>query len=447
MIRARLLAAGPLRLAIFGVAFVALVTAGALLAVQARIEALIRAEQAQAARLELRLFAEVDRQEGRDGLVRAILRRLEAEPDLPLLYVLADQEGRRLTGSIDWPLDFPTDQSWRDVRLNGKVIGAAAATILPDGARLLVGDDLSDRDRLRGALIGAFVGAMLVVAFFATATGVILNRVLLGRIGGFVGAAHRIMAGDLGERMAQSGVGGPFDDLARALNAMLDRNAALIGQMRAVTDAIAHDLRMPLQRIHAALERALGADSETARIAAITRAQSEGASALSTFDTLLEVARAEAGVGRDTFADVDLGKLVEDVAELFGPVAEDKNQTLIASASPVTVKGQGVLLRQALANLVQNAIKYTPSGGSIAVICASAASGAELIVRDNGPGIPEAARARVVQPFGRLARDQDNDGVGLGLAFVSAVAKLHFGALHLEDAKPGLLARLTLPKP
>jgi signal transduction histidine kinase len=445
VIRERLLAAGPLRLALLGVAFVTLVTAGAFWAVQAHIEALIGAEQAQAARLELRLFAEVDRQEGRDGLVRAILRRLEAEPDLAPLYVLADPDGRRITGSIDWPAAFPTDQTWREVRVGGRLIGAAAAIILPDGARLLVGDDLSEQSGLRRSTLTAFAIAMGLVAAFATATGVLLNRVLLGRIGDFVGAADRIFAGDLDERMPRTGEIGPFDDLARALNAMLDRNAALIVKLRAVTDAIAHDLRMPLQRIHNQLERALGAPDEAARIEAIGSAQAEGASALSTFNTLLEVARAEAGVGRDAFAAVDLAALVEDVTELFGPVAEDNHQTLHATVAPLTAFGQSALLRQALANLVQNAIKYTPQGGAIHVACTDTPAGVVLSVRDNGPGIPETERGRAVQPFGRLSRDHEVDGAGLGLALVAAVAKLHHGALRLSDAKPGLLAELSLP--
>jgi signal transduction histidine kinase len=442
----RLLSLGPLRLALLGVVFVALVTAAAFWLVQAQIEALLRADQAQAAKLELRLFAEVDRQEGRDGLVRAMLRRLEAEPDLAPLYVLADQDGRRITGTIEWPKDFPTDQTWRDVRENGQIIGAAAAMVLPDGARLLVGDDLSDIANLRRALVAAFALAMGIVAATAIAMGVVLNRLLLQRIGVFVATSQRIMAGDLNERTPVAGNGGPFDELAQALNAMLDRNAALIGQLRAVTDAIAHDLRMPLQHIRANLERALAAPGERERLDAISRAMTEGDTALSTFNTLLEMARAEAGVGRDAFAAVDLADVCEDIVEMFGPIAEDKRQTLQLDAASVVVMGQAAFLRQALANLVQNAIKYTPEDGVIRVTCSTDDGAANLSVVDNGPGIPEAERNQAVQPFGRLGRDRAIDGAGLGLALVAAIVKLHRGALTFSDARPGLRVDIRLPK-
>jgi signal transduction histidine kinase len=230
------------------------------------------------------------------------------------------------------------------------------------------------------------------------------------------------------------------------LNIMLDANEEHIEQMRLVTDAIAHDLRLPLQRVKADIERASLSDDKSVRQQAFARANAEMDDALSTFNALLDITRAEAGIGREDFEDVDLAELANDLVELFEPVAEDKSQTLAIEAVPVKVRGQATLLRQALGNLIQNAIKYAPDGASIAVRLERAGGRARLSVEDNGAGIPTDERESALRPFGRLARDSDTDGKGLGLALVAACAKLHKGKLMLESASPGLRAVIDLPE-
>jgi signal transduction histidine kinase len=185
---------------------------------------------------------------------------------------------------------------------------------------------------------------------------------------------------------------------------------------------------------------------------AIDHAIGEADAATRIFNVLLGMARAEAGVGKETFDTLDLSSLVQDLAELFGPLAEEKDQALIVDAPTQLIRGQAALLKQAIGNLMQNAIKYTQPGGRISIrLERHQDSFAVLVVEDNGPGIPEAERAQAVQPFGRLARDRDTEGSGLGLSLVAACIKLHDGTLTLgvadpaSETHPGLRVTLTLP--
>jgi signal transduction histidine kinase len=431
------------------VAIVALASAAAFVLVDKRFERILDARDARAADLELRLLAEIDREEGRAALVRALHRRIDAFGENVEVYALADRSGAALAGSIDYPAGFTADGRWRpfyDERDDSHAAGYARAVRLKDGAVFLAGVDFSDRDAARAALAQAFLAALAAVLIAALGVGAVLNRTILARIDQVVATSRRIMNGDLDERVSIDGRGGAFDHLAVALNAMLERIAALITQMRAVTDAIAHDLRAPLQRIRGGLERAAVIDDPAALRAAVTIAIAETDEALLTFDLLLEIARAQSGVGRDNFEPVEIGALIDDVAELFGPYAEECGVALTAAPFDATAPGNSVLLRQALGNLVHNAIKYVGPGGHVAIAARAGGEDVAIEVADDGPGIPEERIADVLKPFGRLERDIGADGKGLGLSLVAACAKLHGGRLALEPAAPGLRATLFLPR-
>ncbi|MBU6372516.1 MAG: HAMP domain-containing histidine kinase [Alphaproteobacteria bacterium] len=435
--------------AIVAVMVIALVCAAAFTLVDRRFERILDARDARAAELELRVLRDIDRAEGRAGLERALARRVDAFGSDVEVYALADPQGQVLAGSIDYPIGFVPDGAWRpyyDVDDPDEPVGYARATRLRDGALLLAGVDFSDRASARAALTQAFMLALAAVLAAAFAVGALLNRLILARIDQVVATTQRIMKGDLDERVPTTASGGAFDHLAGALNAMLDRIAALITQMRAVTDAIAHDLRLPLQRVRSGLERAATQDDAETMRTAIGAAMGEADEALATFDLLLGIARAQSGVGRDSFAPVALATLIEDVAEVFGPYAEEAGVTLVAQPVDITAEGNSVLLRQALGNLVHNAVKYVGAGGHVTLSARAGEDGIDLVVQDDGPGIPAEFRDAVVQPFGRLERDAKADGKGLGLAFVQACAKLHGGALILAPAEPGLRAILRLPR-
>jgi signal transduction histidine kinase len=270
-----------------------------------------------------------------------------------------------------------------------------------------------------------------------------MSRNLLRRLDSINSTSREIMAGDLSRRLPLSRAGDEFDTLARNLNRMLDRIERLMKGMREVTDSVAHDLRSPLNRLRNRLEGILRRLSpEDAEGTEIDAAILEADKLMATFDSLLLIAEAEAGAARNSMGQVDLSALAHDVWELYAPVAEESGIELDMARlnGPVPVRGNGNLLSQALANLVDNAIKYTPTGGRIQITAERNGEGAVLSVADNGPGIPEEDRPRVIERFVRLEASRHSPGTGLGLSLVAAVARLHEAQLELSDNHPGLKA-------
>jgi len=423
---------------------------GAFLFLESRVESVLLQRQAAIVDSELKLLQLVDREEGRDGLVRSVARRVALPNDDFAIQALIDRNGKYLAGDVDWPPDLIVDGAWRPIQTYARtgvpVIGHGRAIVLPDGAKILVGRDQSAQRVVQSALTEALLVAIAVLLTVAAGLAIFLNRAVLARIDTIAATARRIIGGNLHERIPARGQDSEFDRLTGVLNSMLDRNEAHFEQMRLVTDAIAHDLRVPLQHIKADLERVLVADEKAPREEAVASAVGEIDEALATFNSLLDIARAEAGIGQESFDSVDLAPLVEDVVEVFGPLAEEKRQKLTAHVVPMQVRGQSTLLRQALGNLVHNAIKFSTDGATIAVRLDEHDGDTRIIVEDNGPGIPAAERDTALQPFGRLSRDRPTDGKGLGLALVAACAKLHGGRFMLEDAQPGLRAVIELPR-
>jgi signal transduction histidine kinase len=270
------------------------------------------------------------------------------------------------------------------------------------------------------------------------------------------GTTQTIMAGDLGGRLPIAGTGDEIDRLAGNLNAMLERIEALMRGLKEVSDNIAHDLKTPLTRLRNRAEEALrAAKGEDDYRAALEATIEESDGLIKTFNALLMIARAESGQGREDMDDVDAAEIARGVADLYEPVADDKGLGLTIDApQPATVRGNRELISQALANLVDNAIKYAEPGsaavnGAPAPIEITARGEGDKIllsVADHGPGIPPDDRGRVVDRFVRLERSRSLPGSGLGLSLASAVAHLHGGELRLEDNKPGLRVVIALPR-
>ncbi|OYZ87514.1 MAG: hypothetical protein B7Y01_04910 [Xanthobacter sp. 17-67-6] len=305
-------------------------------------------------------------------------------------------------------------------------------------------------DTLRQLVVRPAQGALVLILVLGIAGGIFVTRRVLKRIESMTATSETIMAGDLSGRLAVDGTGDEFDRLAQSLNTMLDRIEALMVGLKEVSDNIAHDLKTPLTRLRNRAEEALrGAHSEEEWRAALETTIEESDSLMRTFDALLMIARAEAGQARDNMVDLDLGAIAENVAELYEPLADEQGMDLRVDAQPVEVHGMRELLAQALANLVDNALKYGRAAegarGEIRVSLRRVGDEAVLEVSDRGPGIAPQDRERVVERFVRLDTSRSRPGSGLGLSLVAAVARLHGGSLAFSDNAPGLRATLRLP--
>jgi signal transduction histidine kinase len=283
---------------------------------------------------------------------------------------------------------------------------------------------------------------------------------VLRRIDAITGTTQRIMAGDLSGRLPVGRSGDELDRLAENLNAMLERIEALMSGLKEVSDNIAHDLKTPLTRLRNRAEEALAkSGNETEYRTALERTIEESDGLIRTFNALLMIARAESGQARDNMDDFDAADVANGIHELYEPLAEEDGMTLHVKTVPAPLHGNRELISQALANLVENAIKYGKPVAALQPLGADAASGSReiliearrdgdqvlLSVTDRGPGIPEADRRHAVERFVRLEASRTLPGSGLGLSLASAVATLHGGDLTLGDGNPGLRATLALP--
>ena len=392
------------------------------------------------------------------GLGRIIAQRAAAETEMDSIYLLIDDEGWIIAGNLDgWPEaeDLVTNRVRFSIEPSGNLGPRRflGRTVDLDDARLLVARDVEDKLRTQALLVNAIGLGSGLMLIFGVIGGFVMSRWMLSRIETINRTTAQIMDGDLGRRITVEGSGDEFDALAANLNAMLERIERLMAGMREVTDNIAHDLRTPLSRLRSRLEVALmnEIDPESARqLLEETVADAEGL--IATFNALLSIARAEAGEHRASWERVDLGELVQDIQELYEPLAEEREIALVAEVDPVViVMGNRQMLAQALANLADNAIKYTPVGGRVTLRAAhieSAGRSAPLLeVADSGPGIPADFRAKALQRFVRLDSDRSTPGNGLGLSLVSAVAQLHNASLELADNAPGLKVALVFAPP
>jgi len=326
---------------------------------------------------------------------------------------------------------------------------------LPGGFRLLVGRDLEERERLFGIVVNAGQWSLALVIVLGLIGGFFVSRRVLSRIDAMTGTAQTIMAGDLSGRLPVAGTGDELDRLADNVNAMLERIEALMRGLKEVSDNIAHDLKTPLTRLRNRCEQALrSAAGEASYRAALESTIAESDELIRTFDALLMIARAESGQARDNMAEFDASEIARDVGELYEPVADEKGIALkVEAPAAAPVHGNRELVSQALANLIDNAIKYAGPNGKIngmpAEIVVKAGNDGDRIalsVADRGPGIPDADRGRVVERFVRLEQSRSEPGSGLGLSLASAVARLHGGELKLEDNHPGLRTTIALPR-
>lgn len=422
--------------------------------VGARVKEVLDEQIAQTVDAEIRALAEQYAQGGLRQLTTAVERRVRAPGGS--LYLLMTHSGDVIVGNIEPPAatlgggrDL-VEMSYQRRGEPGEVHPALMRLFLiPGGFRLLIGHDIEDhqvlRDILRRALGISLFWLVLVGAF----GGLFVAHRMLERVDLMSASARRIMAGDMNERLAVSGAGDELDRLAENFNAMLERISELMTGLREVSDNIAHDLKTPLTRLRNRAEAALREDAPNGEHReALAAVIEESDSLIRVFNALLMIARAEAGYSSDNLTVFDADAVVNDIIEMYEPVAEEQGMALESSTQPgLAVTGSRELLGQAVVNLVDNALKYGAGDKkpSIAVSARRAGDHIEITVADHGCGISPADRERVVGRFVRLENSRSRPGSGLGLSMAAAVARLHHGVLRIEDNEPGLRVVLSLP--
>jgi len=368
-----------------------------------------------------------------DGLHHIVAGNLEFWPQISQIA----------TGTVEFNYDRPLNGKLETRRARGRVLA------LPADFVLLVAQDVHDRYLTERMFTTTLPWTVLLILVLGTVGGGLLSRNMLRRLDTINRTSGEIIKGDLTRRVPLNGSGDEFDVLAENLNRMLDRIERLMKGLREVTDSVAHDLRTPLNRLRNRLEESVARlNASGAQAGEIERAITETDQLIATFNALLLIAETDAGTTRAAMAPLELGAVAADVVELYEPLADEKKVSLaLVPGMPVGIEGNRSLIAQALANLVDNAIKYTPTGGEVRIRAAVTPDSVDLSVTDSGPGIPLADRARVTERFVRLEASRNSPGTGLGLSLVAAVAHFHNAELLLEDATPtGLKAVLRFPK-
>ncbi|MET0439978.1 MAG: HAMP domain-containing sensor histidine kinase [Devosia sp.] len=416
---------------------------------------------------EVRLFQRIEATQGIRALAFA-LNRLSSQPG-PGVYYLGDASGQYLLGNMndvppevlidpgvysfdyDRPDPLGEDAAGMPERPKRAGVAVVRSIELGNGMRLVVGRDVVERRGYSAIILQSFFFGVVGIILFSVVAGGVTARRVLKRIDTIRDTSTKIMSGNLSERVPITKRNDEFDGLARNLNAMLDRIEQLLQGLKEVTDNVAHDLKTPLTRLRNQAEGALRdtASPET-KEKALETVIAESDKLIQTFNALLMIARVEAGAPSGALSEIDVSSIVSDVAELYTPVAEDEGIEVTTNiAEGVTLRANRELIGQAMVNLLENAMKYAKPEdgrpGKISVELKREGASVVITVADNGPGIAEADRQRVLERFVRLEKSRSEPGSGLGLALVNAVARLHGGSFSIEDNGPGVRAVLDVP--
>lgn len=401
-------------------------------------------------------LAEQYQRQGLNGLISVIRERVARDPNGKAIYLFTARDFIKLAGNIDkWPEEGDVQEGWLNFSLTQDLgwhkeethPARARVFIVPGGLRLLVGRDVSEFMAVKQLVERAINFGMAITFALAMIGGIMMSRSTARRVELINNASQRIMTGNLSLRIPDRGTNDEFDQLARNLNEMLDRIVSLMEGVKHVSDNIAHDLRTPLTRLRNQLESTMMKVERESDREQVGEAVAEADQLLATFNALLRIARLEIGGRVANFVSFNLSDLVSDAAELYEAVAEDKNQTFNMNIEQqIVVTGDKDLLFQTLTNLVDNAIKYTPEGGSITLNLYKKLERTIIEVSDSGIGIPEDELDKVFGRFYRVAKSRSLPGNGLGLSLVNAVIEMHQGHIVLSNNHPGLHVEISLPQ-
>lgn len=399
---------------------------------------------------EISGLAEQYQRQGLSGLVDVVAQRVRRDTEGRSVYLFADANREPLAGNLrEWPDGVQSDDGWFEFErtMSSGTVAPVRARVLAVGAnlRLMVGLDIHELVQLEHVFERAAIVGVGMVILLALAGGVLMSLSAQRRVSTINRTARQIIGGDLSQRVPITGSRDEYDSLASNINDMLDQIESLLDGVRHVGDSIAHDLKTPLTRLRNRLEKLAIAGSPD--LSDLGECVEESDRLLATFNALLRIARIESGAYRAAFRDVNLSEIMRDTCDFYRAAAEDRQVTLTGRGKRDTrLFGDRELLAQALTNLLDNAIKYTPRGGGVEVRVDAAGGVCRLVVSDSGPGIPATEIGNVVRRFVRLDAARSEPGNGLGLALVRAVVDQHHGRLLIENAHPGLRVTMELPQ-
>jgi len=401
---------------------------------------------------EIRALSEVYRGEGYPGLVTMLSERIEQQrPGDPNLYLLTDNQFRPLVQNISgWPRLAQVEKGdWLvfNFDVGSKEYSARARTFVVENRfNLLVGKSMRDLATLNALVSKALVWGLLLTLVLGLVGGFMMRQILSSRLASINQTSREIMQGDLRKRIHTRGTEDEFDELADNLNSMLDQIEHGMEGVRRVSDNIAHDLKTPLARLKNKIEELrFSVSGNLSQETKLDQIIGEADGLLATFNALLRIARIEYSEQRESFRDVDINSILYDIQELYEPLIEERGQSLnVQISKPMMISADRDMLFQAFANLLDNAIKYTPEGGHIEIRSFRERKRSHIEISDNGPGIPESEYEKVTQRFYRIDPSRTTPGSGLGLSLVFAVLKLHKLDLRFLDNKPGLKVRVTI---
>jgi signal transduction histidine kinase len=389
--------------------------------------------------------------QGPDVLAAVIDARVKSQHIANSIILFTDAAQSRLAGSLEaWPPEAPDSPGVHKLTISQgdrSIRALLTRSTLPGGYNLLVGRDNSRFRPLEAVFLYGLAGAATILLLTGIAGGWLIRRALLYEVHLIRQTTCAIVDGDFSRRLPARGESHELDMLAQTVNRMLDQIEQLVHGVRNVSNAIAHDLRTPLAELRSRLEGLwLTRPDPRETFAEIDAAVGDVDRVIAIFNALLRLAEIDTGARRSGFVSVDVGRVASDVAEFYQPVAELKGVSVSCEFSgELTLGGDPLLMAQAISNLVDNGLKYGQKNGSISIVAKRRADKAiEVTVTDDGPGIGEDEKTKVTERFYRGDASRGTPGAGLGLSLVAAVAKLHGGALKLDDNCPGLRATLVL---
>ncbi len=457
-----MLLAKTLRSSTFKLALIAIGTFGVIVSVifsyvYLSTSSYVRSRSDRAIMAEYSSLQSAYERRGRDGLLALIEQRIADKGFADSVYILVDPSLAALGGNLRaWPLVATAASGWTEFRapeplpngINRPLLRAMLETF-PGGERLLVARDISDLDHFTDQIKTAVISGGVLVFVLAAVASILVTRRTVGRIESINAASRAIMLSGLDKRIPLRGSNDEWDRVAENLNLMLDRIETLMGEVRQVSDNVAHDLRTPLTRMRGRLEKAyhgqrIGGDDQS--LIGDTIADLDAV--LGIFSSLTRIAQIEAQARRAAFRTVNLVEIANEVVELYDAAAEpDGTRLTVVGDREVPVTGDRDLIFDAIANLVDNAIKHGRPGGQVVVANENIDGSPVISIADDGPGIPVEEYDHVFKRFYRLEHSRYRPGNGLGLSLVAAVARLHGARIEMLDNAPGLRFKLWFSAP